>query len=214
MTHDVSSEEEQILQALSRDGDGHSVDGGQGVHGRLHDRLAQAAQAEGLLDIAYGTVDTPIGTLLLAATGRGLVRVAYPSQGQEAVLGQLAEDISPRILHAPARVEEASRQLEEYFAGQRHHFDLPLDHRLSSGFGRSVLSKLPEIKYGRTASYAELAAMAGNPKAVRAVGTACGNNPLPVVVPCHRIVRSDGTPGGYIGGAEAKRSLLELEGAA
>lgn len=181
---------------------------------RLHERLAKAAQAADVLDIAYGTVDTPVGTLLLAATELGLVRVAYPNQDHGLVLEQLAAEISPRILRAPDRLQDAHRQLDEYFAGQRKQFNLELDNRLSPGFRRSVLSQLPTIAYGRTVSYAELASMAGKPKAVRAVGTACGANPLPVVVPCHRIVRSDGSPGGYVGGAEAKQALLKLEGAA
>lgn len=181
---------------------------------RLHERLVQTAQAAGILDIAYATIDTPVGTLLLAATEQGLVRVAYSSQDHERVLEQLAAEISPRVLYAPERLQDARRQLDEYFAGQRKQFNLELDNRLAPGFRRSVLSQLTSIAYGRTVSYAKLAGMAGNPKAVRAVGTACGANPLPVVVPCHRIVRSDGSPGGYVGGAEAKRILLKLEGAA
>ncbi|WP_081416348.1 methylated-DNA--[protein]-cysteine S-methyltransferase [Arthrobacter castelli] len=181
---------------------------------RLHERLAAAAQSAGVLDVAYDTVDTPVGTLLLATTEEGLVRVAYPIQGHDAVLAQLASDISPRILHAPEQLREPTRQLDEYFAGRRRQFDLQLDNRLSPGFRRSVLSQLPGIGYGSTVSYGELAAMAGNPKAARAVGTACGANPLPVVVPCHRVVRSDGSAGGYAGGPEAKEALLKLEGAA
>jgi len=118
------------------------------------------------------------------------------------------------VLHAPARLAPAARQLEEYFSGHRTAFDLPLDLRLSGGFRRDVLTRLREVAYGTTASYASLAAAAGSPRAVRAVGTACATNPLPVVVPCHRVVRSDGALGGYVGGAEAKRTLLTLEAAA
>ena len=180
---------------------------------RLHERLVGAAAAAGLLDVAYRTIDTPVGTLLLAATGNGLVRVAYPREGHDEVLEQIASRISPRVLHAPARLDAAAREIDEYFAGRRNRFDLPLDFQLSNGFRRTVLSCLTEIGYGKTASYAAIAAAAGNPRAVRAVGTACRTNPLPVVVPCHRVVRSDGTLGQYAGGVEAKRTLLALEGA-
>jgi methylated-DNA-[protein]-cysteine S-methyltransferase len=180
----------------------------------LHERLAAAAQAEGIVDVAYRTVDTPVGRLLLAATDLGLVRVAYPSEDHDAVLVALAERISPRILKAPARLDAVVRQLDEYFAGGRHGFDVPLDWRLSKGFRQTVLRHLPEIGYGHTASYAAVAQLAGSPRAVRAVGTACATNPLPVVVPCHRVVRSDGSMGGYLGGVDAKRTLLTLEEAA
>jgi methylated-DNA-[protein]-cysteine S-methyltransferase len=177
----------------------------------LHHRLAADAQSAGLLDVAYRTVDSPIGGLLLAATEVGLVRVAFATEGYEAVLQKLADRVSPRILDAPARLDSAARELDEYFAGGRRSFDLPLDWRLSSGFRAIVLHHLPEIHYGETASYGVVAQRTGNPKAVRAVGSACATNPLPVVVPCHRVVRSDGSMGGYLGGIEAKRALLELE---
>ena len=179
---------------------------------RLHDRLVAAAMEAGILDVAYRTIDTPVGSLLLAATANGLVRVAYPREGHDDVLEQLASRISPRVLHAPGRLDAAAREVDEYFAGRRSRFELPLDFQLSSGFRRTVLSRLTEIGYGKTASYAAIAAAAGNPRAVRAVGTACRTNPLPVVVPCHRVVRSDGTMGQYAGGVEAKRTLLTLEG--
>ena len=160
------------------------------------------------------TVDTPVGPLLLAATEQGLVRVAYPNQGHDAVLQALADRVSPRVLHAPGRLDPVARQLDDYFAGRRQRFDVPLDWRLSTGFRSTVLHHLAiDVDYGHTASYAALAALAGNPKAVRAVGTACATNPLPVVVPCHRVVRSDGAIGNYAGGVEAKRTLLELEAA-
>lgn len=178
---------------------------------RLHGRLAVAAEREGLLDVAYRTVDSPVGSLLLAATERGLVRVAFPGQDHDAVLAALAEQVSPRVLAAPARLDVVSAQLDEYFAGRRHEFDVPLDLRLSKGFRRAVLTHLPRIGYGGTESYAQVAAAAGSPRAVRAVGTACATNPLPVVIPCHRVVRSDGSSGGYAGGPEAKRTLLTLE---
>ena len=181
---------------------------------RLRARLADAADAAGFLDVAYRTVDSPIGVLLLAATERGLVRVAFEREGLDAVLERLAARISPRVLHAPRRLDAAARELDEYFAARRRAFDLTLDWRLAHGFRRDVLGHLPDIGYGRTASYADLAVAAGHPRAVRAVGTACANNPLPIVVPCHRVVRSDGAIGQYLGGTEAKRALLALEAAA
>jgi methylated-DNA-[protein]-cysteine S-methyltransferase len=181
---------------------------------RLHARLAAAANQAGILDVAYRTVDTLVGTLLLAATEQGLVRVAYAREGHDLVLDQLANRVSPRVLHAPARLDTAAREIEEYFAGRRSLFDLPLDFQLAHGFRRTVLSRLPEIGYGKTASYATIAAAAGNPKAVRAAATACATNPLPVLVPCHRVVRSDGSVGGYVGGTDAKKTLLTLEAAA
>ncbi|MGH3450216.1 MAG: methylated-DNA--[protein]-cysteine S-methyltransferase [Haloechinothrix sp.] len=180
---------------------------------RLRARLVATAERDGLLDVAYRTLDTPVGLLLLAATAQGLLRVAYAREDHEAVLAALADAVSPRMLNAPGRLDVVSRQLEEYFTGRRRVFDLRLDFRLSKGFRRTVLAHLPEIAYGHTESYAQVAAAAGNPKAVRAVGTACATNPLPVVVPCHRVVRSDGSFGGYLGGPEAKQVLLTLEAA-
>jgi len=178
---------------------------------RLHARLAAAAQDAGILDVAYRVVDSPVGRLLLAATEQGLVRVAYDRQDHDRVLSELAASISPRVLRAPGRLDPAARELDEYFAGQRTRFDVPVDLRLARGFRRTVLAHLPEIGYGMTASYAAVARAAGNPRAIRAAGTACATNPLPVVVPCHRVVRSDGTIGQYVGGADAKRALLALE---
>ncbi|MCS7478690.1 methylated-DNA--[protein]-cysteine S-methyltransferase [Umezawaea endophytica] len=178
---------------------------------RLRDRLAAAAERDGLLDVAYRTIDSPIGGLLLAATSEGLLRVAFEREDQDAVLAALATAVSPRILAAPARLDPVARQLDEYFTRRRRTFDVPLDLRLTKGFRRAVLAHLAVIPYGRTESYAEVAAAAGSPRAVRAVGTACATNPLPLVVPCHRVVRSDGTSGNYRGGEEAKRDLLALE---
>ena len=188
--------------------------GDQGDLRRLHDRLAAAAQRDGILDVAYRTIESPVGPLLLAATEAGLVRVAYASEDHDAVLQTLADQISPRVLRAPARLEEPARELGEYFAGRRRTFDLPLDWRLSAGFRRAVLSHLTEIGYGQTASYAAVAGLAGNPRAIRAAATACATNPLPVVVPCHRVIYSDGRIGRYLGGPDAKRALLTLEEAA
>lgn len=177
----------------------------------LRHRLAAAARDEDLLDVSYRTVDTPLGSLLLARTRVGLVRIAFAVQGHDRALDDLAERVGPRILADAGPLDDVARELDEYFAGRRRGFDLPLDHRLSSGFRAAVLGQLVHIGYGDTASYAEVARAAGHPRAVRAVGSACGANPLPIVVPCHRVVRSDGTPGGYAGGAEAKRVLLTLE---
>ena len=180
----------------------------------LRDRLAAAAQSEGILDVAYRTIDTPVGPLLLAATEVGVVRVAYANEDHDTVLQALADRVSPRVLEAPARLETVTREFDEYFDGQRQNFDVLLDWRLAAGFRGLVLHHLPEITYGHTASYAAVAALAGNPKAFRAVGTACATNPLPVIVPCHRVVRSDGSIGDYVGGVDAKRALLTLEAAA
>jgi len=182
---------------------------------RLHARLATSAASAALLDVAYRVVDSPVGPLLLAATPVGLVRVAFASEGHDQVLQGLADRISPRVLEAPARLDGVARELDDYFAGRRHAFDVQLDWQLSTGFRRTVLGHLAtDVGYGTTASYASLAELAGSPKAVRAVGTACATNPIPVVVPCHRIVRSDGKTGAYRGGPDAKRALLDLEAAA
>lgn len=179
----------------------------------LHRRLEQEAEQAELVDVAYTVVDSPLGRLLLAATEKGLVRVAYAAEDHDRVLDTLGARLSPRILHAPRRLDDAARELDEYFARRRRQFDLPLDLSLSRGFRRTVQRHLPEIGYGQTRSYRQIAELVGNPKAVRAVGTACATNPLPVVIPCHRVLRSDGGLGGYIGGLRAKTALLELEAA-
>ncbi|NLG21494.1 MAG: methylated-DNA--[protein]-cysteine S-methyltransferase [Actinomycetales bacterium] len=180
----------------------------------LHRLLELRAEQEGLLDVSYRTIDSPLGSLLLAATPTGLVRVAFDREGFDTVLASLATRLGPRVLRAPARLDDAARQLDEYFAGTRTAFDLPLDRALSTGFRGQVHTYLPQIAYGHTASYGQVAAAVGNPGAVRAVGSACATNPLPVVVPCHRVLRSDGSLGGYLGGAKAKTTLLALEHAA
>ena len=177
----------------------------------LRERLVVRADATGLLDVAYRTVDSPVGTLLLAATVAGLVRIAYQREGLDSVLAALADEVSPRVLHAPRRLDDAARQLDEYFTRRRRIFDLPLDFALTRGFRRVVLDFLPEIGYGHTASYGAVAAAVGHPRAMRAVGTACARNPLPLVVPCHRVIRSDGLAGSYLGGVEVKKALLQLE---
>lgn len=186
----------------------------------LHRALEDSAARDGLLDAAYRTLDTPIGNLLIAATDRGVVRVAFASEGHDAVLDALATRLGSRILKMTStrgvggELDAAARELDEYFAGHRTAFDLPLDLRLSTGFRRTVLGHLREIAYGSTETYAQVAEAAGSPRAVRAVGSACATNPLPVIVPCHRVLRSDGSLGGYLGGLEAKRALLALEAAA
>lgn len=179
----------------------------------LRARLAAEAEREGVLDVSYRTMDSPFGPLLLAASPEGLVRVAFELEDHDAVLAQLATAISPRILRSPRRTDDAVRQLDEYFAGRRRHFELPLDLQLVRGFRRAVISHLREIAYGTTESYAAVARAAGNPAAVRAAGSACAHNPIPVVVPCHRVVRSDGTIGQYLGGTGMKAALLTMEGA-
>jgi methylated-DNA-[protein]-cysteine S-methyltransferase len=184
------------------------------IDAELRERLAADADREGLLDLAYRTIDSPIGALLLVASPAGLVRVAFELEDHGAVLEQLAGAVSPRILRAPRRTDDAAQQIDEYFAGRRRRFDVPLDLQLVHGFRREVISHLPDIAYGTTQSYAQVARSAGNPAAVRAVGSACSHNPVPVVVPCHRVVRSDGTIGQYLGGTDAKRTLLAMEAAA
>ena len=189
--------------------------GDQGAHlEALHERLERDATGRGLLDVAYRYVDSPLGRLLVAATETGVVRVAFDSEGFEPVLQTLADRVSPRLLEAPARLDRAATELDEYFERRRTAFDLPLDFALSRGFRCDVQRLLPTIEYGHTISYARLADAAGRPRAFRAVGSACATNPLPVIVPCHRVLRGDGTLGGYVGGLDAKRALLALESAA
>jgi methylated-DNA-[protein]-cysteine S-methyltransferase len=175
-------------------------------------RLADRAAEEGLLDVAYTTSDSPFGTLLLAATPRGVIRVGLPNQDADDLLEDLAARISPRVLEAPSRLDPLRRELDLYFEGELTEFDLPLDWRLSRDFRRRALRAIARIPYGRTRTYREIAASAGNERAVRAAGTACGSNPIPIVVPCHRVLRTGGALGGYGGGLEMKRALLELEG--
>lgn len=181
--------------------------------GAARARLADLAEASGELDVAYRTVDSPVGALLLAATPRGLVRVAFENREVDEELQLLADRVSPRILYAPARLDAVARELEDYFAGRRTAFEVPVDLALSRGFRRAVLDHLTTIGYGRTESYADIARTLDNPGAVRAVGSACGSNPVPIVVPCHRVLRSDGSLGGYAGGLLVKTALLRLEGA-
>jgi methylated-DNA-[protein]-cysteine S-methyltransferase len=177
----------------------------------LRARFADRAERAGLLDVAYRTIDSPVGKLLVAATPAGLVRVAYEREDFDAVLDGLATRVSLRILAAPRRLEGITRQLDEYFARRRQSFEVAVDLGVTSGFRRHVLGYLPTIGYGRTSSYASVAAAVDNPRAVRAVATACATNPIPLVIPCHRVIRSDGRIGDYVGGTDVKRRLLDLE---
>jgi methylated-DNA-[protein]-cysteine S-methyltransferase len=177
-------------------------------------RFADAASAGGAADIAYATEPSPLGNLFVATTRRGLLEIGFDGDHTAEYLERLARQISPRILEAPGRLDDVRRQLDEYFAGRRREFQLPLDWSLArQGFGRRVLDHTARIPYGQALSYREIAARAGNPKAVRAAGSALGANPIPIVVPCHRVLRTGGALGGYGGGIDRKRALLELEGA-
>ena len=178
---------------------------------RLHRRLEQRAVGADAPDVHYRAVESPLGRLLVAATESGVVRVAFEREGEDAVLQRLADRLGPRILATPGRLDPAARWFDSYFAGSRASFPLPLDTRLSRGFRLAVLGELRQVPYGTRISYSELAARTVSPGAVRAVGTACATNPLPLVIPCHRVTRSDGTVGAYLGGPEAKVRLLELE---
>jgi methylated-DNA-[protein]-cysteine S-methyltransferase len=176
------------------------------------EQLTDRAAAEGLLDVAYATMDTPFGPLLVASTRQGLVKISFPSTyDTEETLEDLAARISPRVLEAPAQLDDVRRQLDLYFEGRLREFDLDLDWQLSRGFRRRALRAIDRIPYGKTRSYTEIARSAGNERAVRAAGTACGSNPIPIVVPCHRVLRSGGGLGGYGGGLPMKEALLALE---
>lgn len=178
-------------------------------------RLGERAGAEGLVDLAYAWADSPFGPLLVAATPRGLVRLAYEHESHRAVLEELAGTVSPRMLEVPARLDEVRRELDEYFHGRRHRFDVDVDWALvTEGFSRRVLRATARVPYGRVTTYGEVARQAGSPRAARAAGNALGSNPIPIVVPCHRVIRSGGELGGYGGGGpERKAYLLHLEGA-
>lgn len=177
----------------------------------LRARLAQRADADGLLDVAYAAVDSPLGVLVVAATPAGVVRLAFDNEGSEAVLGDLAARLSPRVLEAPARLDAVRRELDEYFDGRRTTFDLALDWALTSGFRRKVLDATARIPFGGTGTYRSVATAAGSANAVRAAGTALATNPIPIIVPCHRVLRSDGTIGQYRGGSDRKTALLRHE---
>jgi methylated-DNA-[protein]-cysteine S-methyltransferase len=173
--------------------------------------LAQRAAASGVLDAGYDSVETPLGRLFVAATPVGIVRVGFESEREEQFIGELARRVSARVLRAPRPLEDARRQLSEYFDGHRREFELELDWRLTVGFRRRVLRATAAIPFGHTRSYRDVASAAGSPNAVRAAGSALATNPLPIIVPCHRVLRSDGGLGGYRGGIPMKRALLGYE---
>jgi methylated-DNA-[protein]-cysteine S-methyltransferase len=201
-----------VKRALKSAGAGIELD-------RLERSLRERAERDGLLDVAYTTVDSPFGEMLVAGTELGIIRVAFPhrkgtaTREWEALLDEIAAKVSPRILEAPDRLDDVRRQLDAYFEGKLRDFSVPLDFRLTEGFQGKAIHEIAHIPYGKTISYAELAARAGSPRAFRAVGTACGANPLPPIVPCHRVLPSSGGIGNYGGGSDMKKALLELEGA-
>jgi methylated-DNA-[protein]-cysteine S-methyltransferase len=212
-TNQTTAVEGALRRAAERRRSGASKRAGAQAAARAADRLARRIAQEGLADISYTSAESPFGRLLLAATRRGLVQVAFPEQDEDAMLERLARGVSPRIVAAAAPLDRVRRELDEYFGGRRREFDLPLDWALVGPFGRRVLGVTAQIPYGGVLSYAEVAADAGSPRAQRAAGNALGANPMPIVIPCHRVVRSGGAIGNYGGGPERKRWLLELEGA-
>jgi methylated-DNA-[protein]-cysteine S-methyltransferase len=174
-------------------------------------RLGPEAEREGLIDVASATVDSPLGPLLVLATERGLLMLSYTDTSVDAKLARIAARVSPRILEAPARLDGVRRELDEYFEGRRRRFEIAIDWSLISGYARTVLERTSEIPYGTAMTYAEVSAEAGNPRGARATGNALGSNPIPVVIPCHRVLRTGGALGGYTGGLDRKRFLLDLE---
>jgi methylated-DNA-[protein]-cysteine S-methyltransferase len=175
-------------------------------------RFAERAERDGLVEVAYATMGSPFGELMLAATDRGIVTLNLPNYGRDVSLERIALEISPAILESPKRLDPVRRELDEYFEGKRTSFDVDVDWRLVHGFQEKVLRATHKVPFGRTLTYGEIAQKAGNAKAHRAAGTALGRNPIPLIVPCHRITRAGGVPGNYGGGPEMKRALLELEG--
>jgi methylated-DNA-[protein]-cysteine S-methyltransferase len=203
----MSDDIEKLLRTSGRDPGGSGAD-------EAARRFAAAAMNEGLVDVAYAKLDSPVGQLLTAATDRGLVNISYLGfRDENEVLERLASALSPRVLEVPAKLDPVRRELDEYFEGRRHSFDVALDLSLLTPFQGKILRATADIPYGGHASYGEVAALAGNPKAFRAAGTALGRNPIPIIIPCHRVWAAQGKLGGYTGGLERKRTLLELEGA-
>jgi len=218
MSNRAAAQKDEVALALTRRArDAIELGGGEPAATRAAAdaarRLAARAGAEGLADVSYAAVDSPFGELLLAATTHGLVRLAFPEEGTDEVLDELARRISPRIIAAAASLDAARRELDDYFCARRRSFDLPLDWSLIGPFGRRVLGATSQIPYGEVLSYTEVAGQAGSPRGSRAAGNALGSNPIPIVIPCHRVLRAGGALGGYAGGLERKRWLLELEGA-
>jgi methylated-DNA-[protein]-cysteine S-methyltransferase len=180
--------------------------------GAFRTALGERAARAGLVDVAVGQLDSPLGTLTAMVTDRGLVRLSYPGEGIDEQLAYVAERVSPRVLPAASRTDPLRRQLDDYFAGRRTAFDVPIDWRLVRGFAGAVLAATARIPFGAVSSYREIAADAGSPNAYRAAGNALGSNPVPIVVPCHRVLHAGGGLGGYTGGLDRKRFLLQLEG--
>ena len=197
-----------IERALSLQGGSHAEELSAGAA-----RLAARAQREGILDVAYASIESPFGPFLAAATARGLLRIAFEEESLDAVLEDLAARVSPRILASSRALDGVRRQLDQYFKGRRREFDMPLDWTLSRGFARRVLRATARIPYGGVSTYRDVARRAGNVRATRAAGNALGSNPIPIVVPCHRVLRTGGALGGYGGGLPMKEALLRLEGA-
>jgi methylated-DNA-[protein]-cysteine S-methyltransferase len=179
---------------------------------KLAAALDQVARRRGLLDVAYSLADSPFGKLLVAVTPNGVIEIEYPNHDFDRALEDLAARVSPRVLESPRATERVRRQLEEYFAGNRRSFTVGVDLSLVHGFTRKVLEQTARIPFGAVSTYREVATGAGSPLAVRAAGNALGSNPIPIVVPCHRVLRTGGGLGGYTGGIERKVKLLELEG--
>lgn len=199
---------EDLERALRAGAVGQSREGARAAR----ERLVAGAQRQGLVDVAYAIVDSPLGALVAARTPVGLAMLSYEDGRADALLESLAARLSPRVLEAPARLDETRRELEEYFCGRRRRFELAIDWSLVSGFAREVLASTAAIPFGQSRSYSEVASAAGSPRAWRATGNALGSNPMPIVIPCHRVLRSGGGLGGYTGGGERKRFLLALEG--
>ena len=191
-----------------------AIDGNATVPPRLKEELRKRAMNGGLVDIAYATIESPLGPLLAATTKRGLLRLSYQDENVDAALERLALNVSPRIVESPKSLDGVRRELDEYFAGRRKSFELAIDWSFASGFVRRVLKATARVPFGNVSSYAQIAAQAGSPRASRAAGNALGANPVPIVVPCHRVIHSGGGLGGYGGGLERKRELLRLEGVA
>jgi methylated-DNA-[protein]-cysteine S-methyltransferase len=179
---------------------------------RLMASLGPLAEAAGVVDVAYASMDSPVGELLVAVTPRGVVRVSYASETADEVLAELAERVSPRVLRLPWRTDKARRELDEYFAGSRQQFDITVDWSLVRGFAQGVLRATARVPFGQVTTYRQMAEAAGSPRASRAAGNALGSNPIPILVPCHRVLHTGGGLGGYAGGLERKRYLLTLEG--
>jgi methylated-DNA-[protein]-cysteine S-methyltransferase len=175
-------------------------------------RLRAAAFDDGLVDVAVGTVDSPVGELFVAVTPRGLASIAFEGMDRDRLMARFARELSPRVVAAARATDDVRREIDEYFGGARHRFDLPLDRRLMSRFMREVLGATSRVSFGRLATYGEIAGRIGHPSAARAVGAALGANPIPIVIPCHRVVGANGKLTGYGGGLPRKEALLRLEG--